>query len=99
MSRERVGALLCLLSAAAFSSSTIFGRLALQDGVGVLTLLALRYGGAVLLFRGLVVLTRQRLPGRSAALRVLALGAVLLSGQAALFCSALARLDASLTVL
>jgi len=99
MSRERSGVLLCLLSATAFSSSTIFGRFAFQDGVGVLTLLALRYGGAVLLFWSVVVLSGQRLPGRVAALRVLALGAGLLSLQAALFYSALERLDAGLTVL
>ncbi len=99
MSRERRGVLLCLLSAAAFSSSTVFGRFAFQDGVGVLTLLALRYGGAMLLFWGLVWLTGQRLPDRVAALRVLGLGAALLSLQAALFYSALERLDAGLTVL
>src|SRR5688572_30455176 len=99
MSRERSGVLLCLLSAAAFSSSTYFGRIALDDGAGVLTLLALRYGGATFLFWGLVQLSRQRLPNPTAALRVVGLGAVLLSGQAALFYSALERLDASLTVL
>jgi drug/metabolite transporter (DMT)-like permease len=99
MSRERSGLFFCLVSAAAFSSSTFFGRIALDDGVGVLTLLALRYGGATFLFRGLVVLTHQHLPRRNAALRVVGLGAVLLSGQAALFYSALERLDASLTVL
>ena len=100
MTRERAGVLFCLVSAAAFSSSTIFGRFAFQDGVGVLTLLALRYGGAVLLFWGLVWLTRQRLPNDPiAALRVLGLGAALLSLQAALFYSSLERLDAGLTVL
>jgi len=100
MSRERVGVLLCLLSAAAFSSATIFGRVALQEGIGVLTLLALRYGGATLLFWGLVGLARQRLPGDlGAALRVLGLGAALVSLQAALIYSALERLDAGLTVL
>ena len=99
MSRERSGVLLCLLSAAAFSSSTIFGRLALENGVGVLTLLALRYGGAIFLFWGLVWLARQPLPGQNAVLRVLGLGAVLLAGQAAFFYSALARLDAGLCVL
>ena len=66
----------------------------------MLTLLALRYGGAVLLFWGLVWLTRQRLPtDPMAALRVLGLGAALLSLQAALFYSSLERLDAGLTVL
>lgn len=99
MNPERVGVLLCLLSAAAFSSSTIFGRIALQDGVNVMTLLALRYGGAVFLFWGLVYLARQRLPNGEAMLRILGLGAVLLAGQAALFYSALERLDAGLTVL
>jgi drug/metabolite transporter (DMT)-like permease len=100
MTRERAGVLFRLLSAAAFSSSTIFGRVAFQDGVGVLTLLALRYGGAVVLFWGLVWLTRQRLPtDPMAALRVLGLGAAVLSLQAALFYSSLERLDAGLTVL
>jgi drug/metabolite transporter (DMT)-like permease len=99
MIRERGGVLLCLISAAAFSSSTIFGRVALENGVGVMTLLALRYGGATFLFRGLVWLARQRLLGQSGGVRVLGIGAVLLAGQAALFYSALARLDAGLCVL
>jgi len=99
MHPERAGVLLCLLSALAFSSSTVFGRIALDDGASVMTILALRYGGAAILFWGLVVLARQRLPGRTAILQVLALGAVAMAAQAILFYSALARLDAGLVTL
>jgi drug/metabolite transporter (DMT)-like permease len=99
MSRERSGVLFCLLSAAAFSTSTIFGRVALQDGAGVATILALRYGGAALVFWWLVRLAGQPLPERSAAMWAVGLGAVLVSLQAALFYSALARLDAGLVTL
>src|SRR5690606_24243963 len=99
MRRERSGVLLCLLAAAAFSSATVFGRFALDDGAGVLTILALRYSGAALLFWALVALTAQRLPGRTAVLQVLLLGAVAMALQAVLFFSALARLDAGLVTL
>lgn len=99
MGRERSGVLLCLLAAVAFSSSTVFGRLALDDGAGVMTILALRYSGAALLFWALVGVLRLPLPGRRAALQVFALGAFAMALQAVLFFSALARLDAGLVTL
>jgi drug/metabolite transporter (DMT)-like permease len=97
--RERVGILLCLTSAAAFSTATIFGRVALEDGAGVVTILALRYGGATPLFWGLVALTGQPLPERPTVLRIVGLGAVVVSLQAILIYSALERLDAGLVTL
>lgn len=99
MTAERFGVLLCLLSAAAFSSSTVFGRFALDDGAGVMTILAVRYSGAALLFLLLLRLTGQVLPGWQAIAQLLALGASALSAQAVLFYSALARLDAGLVTL
>ena len=99
MGRERAGVLLCLISAAAFSSATILGRIALEDGVGVVTLLALRYSGAAPLFWGLVALGRQPLPRPDAALPVIGIGAVVVSLQALLIYMALERLDAGLVTL
>src|SRR5215213_11990668 len=99
MTREQTGLLLCLLSAAAFSTSTLFGRVALDDGAGVVTILALRYAGASPLFWGIVGLAGQPLPSLPAAARVLGLGATLVALQAILFYAALARLDAGLVTL
>src|SRR5687767_9309075 len=99
MSREQVGVWLCLLSAAAFSSATIFGKIALEDGASVSSLLAIRYGAAAPLFWILVRVTGQTLPDRpAAALQTIALGAVVVSAQAFLIYSALARLNAGLVV-
>lgn len=99
MTREQAGLLLCLLSAAAFSTSTLFGRVALEDGAGVVTILALRYLGASPLFWGIVGIAGQPLPSLPAAARVLGLGATLVALQAILFYAALARLDAGLVTL
>lgn len=99
MSRERVGVLLCLLSAAGFSTSALLGRIALDAGASVLTILALRYAGATAIFGGLVWASGQPLPPRSTLLGVLALGAGVLSLQAALFYAALTRIDAALATL
>jgi drug/metabolite transporter (DMT)-like permease len=99
VSGERGGVLLCLLSAVAFSTGMVFGRVALEDGAGVLTILALRYAGAGLIFWGLVRLSGQPLPDRQPAARVVGLGAVVLAAQAALIYAALSRLDAGLVTL
>jgi drug/metabolite transporter (DMT)-like permease len=99
MSRERAGLLFCLLSAAAFSTSTIFGRVALEDGAGVLTILALRYGGAAPLFWGIVVASRQRVPSPGSAARVFVLGALVLATQAAMIYASLTRLNAGLVTI
>src|SRR3712207_4491503 len=92
-----MGALLCLLSAAAFGAMAIFGKLAYDEGVGVGALLLVRF---VLAAAVLLVLVRA-----SGALRGIpprAVGAGLLMGgvgyatQAGLYFLALERMDASL---
>jgi drug/metabolite transporter (DMT)-like permease len=99
VTRERAGILLCLASAAAFSTSTIFGRVALEDGVGVTTILVLRYVAAAPLFWLLVRLAGQGLPTQMAGVRAFVLGAVVVAPQAILIYMALARLTAGLVVL
>lgn len=99
MTREQTGLLLCLLSAAAFSTSTLFGRVALDDGAGVITILALRYLGASPIFWAIVKIAGQPLPSSTAAARVIGLGATLVALQAILFYVALDRLDAGLVTL
>ena len=99
MTGEREGILLALLSAAAYSTSAVFARLAYADGVGLVELLAGRYVGAALVFWLLVARAGLPLPGRRTAARAVLLGLVVFSAQSGLFFSALRRLDAALAVL
>ncbi len=97
-----MGALLCLTSAAAFATLGVFGKLAYDEGVGVMTLLVVRFGLGAVLFWGLAAAlpsSRRALrarPGRGLLLTALALGAVGYATQAGLFFAALERMDASL---
>jgi drug/metabolite transporter (DMT)-like permease len=92
-----MGVLLCLLSAAAFGSMAIFGKLAYDDGVGVLTLLAVRFAMASLLLVPLSAATgRLRAAGPRVARTGFLLGALGYATQAGLFFAALERMDASL---
>lgn len=99
MTRGREGLLLCLLAAGAYCAQPIFAKLAYASAVGVLTLLVIRYVVEVTLFWPLVRLLGLRLPPRSAALRMFAIGLVGISLQVFLFATALARLDAALASL
>jgi drug/metabolite transporter (DMT)-like permease len=94
---RRVGLLLCLVSAAGFGSLAIFGKQAYAGGLGVVEVLALRFGVAGPLLVALAAATgrRLRLP-RPVALRLLALGAVGYAVQSTLFFTALTRISASL---
>jgi drug/metabolite transporter (DMT)-like permease len=97
-----VGALLCLLSAAGFGAMAIFGKLAYDAGVGVLTLLLVRFVLGGLIFGALIGIRpglRARRAGRRAVLFGLGLGAIGYATQAGLFFGALERLDASLLAL
>ena len=94
---QRLGAAFCLASAAAFGAIAIFGKLAYDAGVGVVTLLFVRFALAAPVFwlaaargRGLA-----KAPGRTV-LAGLALGAVGYAAQAGLYFTALTRMDASL---
>lgn len=109
---NRMGAALCLLSAACFGAMAIFGKLAYQAGVSPGTLLLVRFSLAAALL-GMVLLVRRDLrreapgppggrAGRPAAARrrllatAVGLGAVGYATQASLFFSALRLMDASL---
>ena len=101
---DRVGAALCLLSAAGFGAMAIFGKLAYEAGVSTLTLLFVRFALATVIFAVLLV-ARPSLAAslRGAGGRALAtgfgLGAIGYATQAGLFFAALQRLDASLLAL
>lgn len=95
-----MGALYCLVSAAAFGAMAVFAKLAFDAGASVGTLLVVRFGlaGAVLLA---LALARGALRGlsRSTVLAGLAMGAFGYVLQAGLYFSALRRIDASLVAL
>lgn len=94
---HRLGTLLCLASAAAFGAMAIFGKFAFDAGIGVVTLLFLRFAIATPVF-WLLLAGRRTLantPPR-AILAALALGGIGYATQAGLFFAALERLDASL---
>ena len=99
-SSHRLGALLCLASAAAFGAMAVFGKLAFDAGVGVITLLVARFGLAAVALWALLAVRRTlpRAPRRNV-LAALALGAVGYATQAGLFFAALTRMDASLLAL
>src|SRR3954451_17984273 len=93
--QQRTGALLVLASAVAFGVMTIFGKLSFEAGVGVATLLFVRFAIATPVLWAAVAV-RGALPRtRGPVLRALALGAVGYSMQAGLYFLALARMDAS----
>jgi drug/metabolite transporter (DMT)-like permease len=98
-----VGGLLCLVSAAAFGTLGIFGKLAADAGASIASTLFVRFSVAALVFA--VVLrftggwTRVRALPRSIVLTGLALGAVGYSLQSGLYFAAIERLDVSLVAL
>jgi drug/metabolite transporter (DMT)-like permease len=93
---QRTGALLVLASAAAFGVMPIFGKLAFEAGVGVATLLFVRFAIAAPVLWAAVAL-RRTFPRveRRVLCRALALGAVGYAMQAGLYFLALQRMDAS----
>jgi drug/metabolite transporter (DMT)-like permease len=94
-----MGALLCLTSAAAFATLGVFGKLAYDEGVGVTTLLSVRFVLAALAFGVLAAVLRPPAPPRATVRTALLLGGVGYATQAGLFFAALERLDASLLTL
>ena len=91
-----MGPIACLLSAVGFGVMAVFAKLAYDEGVGLDTLLLVRFGlaGAVLVawagLRG-----RLRGLGRRTVLAGLLMGAVGYAAQAGLYFAALTRVDAS----
>jgi drug/metabolite transporter (DMT)-like permease len=97
---DRMGALLCIFSAAAFGAMAIFGKLAYDEGVEVGDLLLVRFSLAAAALLA-VAWARGALRGLGlrGALAPLAMGAVGYATQSGLFFSALERMDASLLAL
>lgn len=93
---QRVGATLCLLSAAAFGVMAIFAKLAYRDGVDVTTLLFVRFSIAALVLLSLALARGglRRLDRRAVAAG-LAMGAIGYAAQSTLYFEALQRVDAS----
>jgi drug/metabolite transporter (DMT)-like permease len=94
------GAFLCLLSAAAFGTLGIFGKLASDAGANTATTLLVRFALAGLVFALVLRVTGRwtRLP-RRVVLIGLGLGAFGYSLQSALFFAAIDRLDVSMVAL
>jgi drug/metabolite transporter (DMT)-like permease len=97
---DRMGALLCIVSAAAFGAMAIFGKLAYDEGVEVGDLLLVRFAMAAALLLAVAGASGalRGLP-RRAVLAGLAMGAVGYATQSGLFFGALERMDASLLAL
>ncbi|NOL45290.1 DMT family transporter [Kribbella sandramycini] len=95
-----MGALFCLLSAAAFGAMAVFGKLSYDADVSVETLLLVRFGmaGVVLLCFALARGALRGLPRRSVLIG-LGMGVFGYAAQAGLYFSALTRIDASLVAL
>ena len=98
-SAHRLGSALCIASAIAFGAMAIFGKLAYDAGVGILTLLFVRFSiAAPVLWLGALRGGERVFSGatRRTLLAALALGAIGYAMQAGLYFAALARMDASL---
>ena len=95
---HRLGSALCIASAIAFGAMAIFGKLAYDAGVGLLTLLFVRFtiAAPVLWLASLRRLGTLADSPRGMPAAAFALGAVGYSLQAALYFAALTRMDASL---
>jgi len=97
------GALLCLLSAAAFGALGIFGTLATDAGATVASALLVRFALAATVFAVVVRVgggwARLRALPRRVVLTGLGLGAVGYSLQSALYFAAIERLDVSIVAL
>src|SRR3954447_15525804 len=97
------GALLCLLSAAAFGTLGIFGRLASDAGASIAATLFVRFAVAAVVFWIVLRFTggwgRMRSLPRHVVLIGLGLGAVGYALQSGLYFAAIQRLDVSLVAL
>ena len=100
MTRRTVGTALCVLSAASYGATGIFGKLAYEEGLSVTELLAARFGIAAVVLWGVVgVLGPEVRPSRRGAAAGIGLGVVVYAAQTGFFFWSLTRLDAALAVL
>jgi len=93
------GVALCAASAVGFGLMAIFAKEAYAAGVGVGTLLVVRFVLAASAFWAVVVARRPAWPPRRVVLAGLGMGAILYTAQSGLYFTALTRIDASLAAL
>src|SRR3954452_8906581 len=95
---HRLGSVMIAASAVTFGALAVFGKLAFDAGVGVVTLLFVRFAVSAAVLWAATLRTRGALAatGMRAAVAALALGAVGYALQAGLYFAALTRMDASL---
>lgn len=100
---SRIGALLCMASAAAFGAMGIFGKLAYEEGATPGTVLAIRFLIAAAVLWGFVLVSGRLAEFRAFSARDLRLGFLLgalgYSAQSASYFVALGRIDASILTL
>jgi drug/metabolite transporter (DMT)-like permease len=94
-----VGVGLVAVSAAAFGTLAIFGRLAYAAGMDTFTILFLRFGLAAMLMLGWLALRRERLPRGPVLARLAGMGALGYIGQAFSYLTALNYASAGLVAL
>jgi drug/metabolite transporter (DMT)-like permease len=91
-----IGAGLCALSAAGFSTLAILAKLAYAQGMSLIGILSLRFGGAAVLLVAFLLLRRTRLYfGFRRSVPLFLLGAVGYAVQASLYVGSLQRIPAS----
>ena len=95
---HRLGSAMIVASAVTFGALAVFGKLAFDAGVGVITLLLVRFTVAAAVLWVATLRTRGALAatGTRSVVAALALGAVGYALQAGLYFAALTRMDASL---
>lgn len=93
------GALLCLVSATGFGLAPIFARQSYAAGIGVPSMLAVRFALAALVFWAVVLWRRPSRPSWRVLLVCAGLGAVGYACQAAFYFGALTHISASLVSL
>ncbi len=93
------GIILVALSAAAFGTLAIWGKYALAEGMDAPTILFLRFSLSAILMLALLWARQERLPGGSARLTLVGMGAIGYVGQAMAYLTALQYASAGLVAL
>jgi drug/metabolite transporter (DMT)-like permease len=97
--RRIAGILITLLSAAAFGTLAIFGRLAYAAGLDTFTLLFLRFTIATLLMGALLAFRREPLPRGKTLLQLIGMGGIGYAGQSFCYLTAIKYASAGLVAL
>lgn len=97
--KHLTGILLIAISAAAFGTLAIFGRLLYADGLDTFTMMFLRFGFASLLMTGILILRRESFPRGKILFQLIGMGALGYVGQSFSFLSAIKYASAGLVAL